>query len=427
MDVLFLVIGLLTGALAAWFLAKFKFSGTHLAKEEKINLLQSENERYQKESEIKDQNILELNRELSTRIADNNNLLERLEQQKQEIEKIQEKFTIEFKNLANEILEEKSKRFTDQNKINLNEVLNPLKDKITTFEKKIEESNKESIARNAALKEQIVGLKELNQQITREAENLTKALKGDTKTQGNWGEFILERILEKSGLTKGREYKVQESFSTENGNRLQPDVVIELPEKKHIIIDSKVSLVGYERYVNANSEDEKQKYLKEHHESVRSHIKNLHGKNYENLYGVSGLDFILLFMPIEPAFSLAIQTDEDIFNYAYSKNIVIVSPSTLIATLRTIANIWRQEYQNRNAMEIARQGGELYKKFVGFLEDLTNIGKKISDTQKSYDDAMNKLQTGKGNLIRRAENLRKLGAVTDKSIPESLIDASDEE
>lgn len=427
MDVLFLVIGLLTGALAAWFLAKFKFSGTHLAKEEKINLLQSENERYQKESEIKDQNILELNRELSTRIADNNNLLERLEQQKQEIEKIQEKFTIEFKNLANEILEEKSKRFTDQNKINLNEVLNPLKDKITTFEKKIEESNKESIARNAALKEQIVGLKELNQQITREAENLTKALKGDTKTQGNWGEFILERILEKSGLTKGREYKVQESFSTENGNRLQPDVVIELPEKKHIIIDSKVSLVGYERYVNANSEDEKQKYLKEHNESVRSHIKNLHGKNYENLYGVSGLDFILLFMPIEPAFSLAIQTDEDIFNYAYSKNIVIVSPSTLIATLRTIANIWRQEYQNRNAMEIARQGGELYKKFVGFLEDLTNIGKKISDTQKSYDDAMNKLQTGKGNLIRRAENLRKLGAVTDKSIPESLIDASDEE
>lgn len=426
MEILFLIIGLIIGALAAWFIAKFKYSANQMAAEEKANLVLQENNKYKTECDSKDQLIIELNKDLSSRIVENKNLLEKLEIQKQDSEKIQEKFSLEFKNLANEILEEKSKKFTDQNKLQLNEILNPLKEKITSFEKKVEDTNKESIERNAALKQQIIGLKELNQQITREAENLTKALKGDTKAQGNWGEIILERILEKSGLTKGREYKIQESFTTENGNRLQPDVIVDLPDNKHIIIDSKVSLIAYERYVNASTEEGKDKFIKEHHSSVRSHIKNLSEKNYQNLYGVSGLDFILLFMPVEPAFSLAIQTDEDIFNHAYSKNIVIVSPSTLIATLRTIANIWRQEYQNRNAMEIARQGGELYKKFVGFVEDLNNIGKKIQDTQRSYDEAMNKLQTGKGNLIRRAENLRQLGAVTDKSLPESLIDNSEE-
>lgn len=424
MDILFLGIGLLIGALAAWFLAKFKYSAVRLATEEKLNLVQNDNSILKNEFENKGKYIIELNKELSTRIADNKNLAEKLELQKQEIEKIQERFTIEFKNLANEILEEKSKKFTDQNKISLNEILNPLKEKISTFEKKVEDTNKESIERNAALKQQIVGLKELNQQITREAENLTKALKGDTKAQGNWGEFILERILEKSGLTKGREYSIQESFSTEDGNRLQPDVIVNLPDNKHIIIDSKVSLIAYERYVNAAEKEEKEKYLKNHQLSVRSHIKSLSEKNYQSIYGLSGLDFILLFMPVEPAFSLAIQTDEDIFMHAYTKNIVIVSPSTLIATMRTIANIWRQEYQNRNAMEIAQKSGELYDKFVGFLEDLQDIGKKLQSTQKSYDTAMNKLHTGKGNLIRKAKNIKELGASTTKSIPNNIHDKS---
>ena len=311
--------------------------------------------------------------------------------------------------------------------MNIGELLSPLKEKITDFEKKVDQSNKENLENNSALREQLRNLKELNQRITKEAENLTKALKGESKTQGSWGEFILESILEKSGLVKGREYEVQESFTNDNGKRYQPDVIVKLPDNKNIIVDSKVVLVAYERYVNEEDETEKASFLKMHIQSVRKHIKDLSDKNYQHLYGVEGLDFVLMFIPIEPAFSLAVQHDAELFSDAYDKNIVIVSPSTLIATLRTISNIWKNEYQNRNALEIARQGGALYDKFAAFSEDLLKVGKSLNTTQEAYKDAMNKLVDGKGNLVTRAETIRKLGAKTSKVIEPKLIERSEDD
>ncbi len=370
--------------------------------------------------------VVELNRQLSSFESDNRNLREKLNEHKEEIEKIQQKFAIEFKNLANEIFEEKSKKFTDQNKINLKDILSPLKDKIVEFEKKVEQTNKESIERNTALKEQIFSLKELNQQITKEAENLTKALKGETKTQGNWGELILETILEKSGLIKNEHYQVQVSVSNDDGRRLQPDVIVRLPESKNIIIDSKVSLIAYERYVNSDDQLEKDKLAKEHLLSIRSHIKNLSEKNYQLIYEMGSLDFVLLFMPVEPAFSLAVQNDTELFSDAYEKNIVIVSPTTLIATLRTISSIWRQEQQSRNALEIARQSGMLYDKFKAFSDDLLKVGDNLKTTKSNYDAAMNKLISGKDNLVRKTERLRELGAKTTKIIDQRLLNRSEE-
>ena len=425
MEIVIFVSGLLLGSIIVFFIYQQKNKNENVLSRQQFSDLRSEVENCKTELAYKNELIIELNRELASKRSDFNNLQEKLQIQKKEMEELHQRFSVEFKNLANEILEEKSQKFTLQNKTNLSEILNPLKEKIQSFEKKVEETNKESIERNTALKQQILSLKELNQQITREAENLTRALKGDTKTQGNWGEFILEKILEKSGLTKGREYKIQESFTTEDGNRLQPDVIVDLPDNRHIIIDSKVSLVAYEKFVNATDNEEKERFLKEHQNSVRTHIKNLSDKNYQDIYGLAGLDFILLFMPVEPAFSMAIQIDEDIFMHAYSKNIVIVSPSTLIATLRTIANIWKQEYQSRNALEIARQGGELYDKFVGLLEDLKDVGNKLDQTQRGFDSAINKLSTGKGNLIKRAEDIKQLGIKTKKSIPADFTEQSD--
>jgi len=349
---------------------------------------------------------------------------QRLSEQKEEIEHIQGKFYAEFKNLADQIFEEKSKKFTDQNKTSLEAMLKPLGEKISDFEKKVERNNQASLEWNSALREQIAGLRDLNLQITREAENLTKALKGESKTMGGWGEVILESILEKSGLQKGREYFVQERYTTDEGKRLQPDVVIKLPDDKNIIIDSKVTLVDYERYVNQT--DEKDTHLKKHIQSIRRHLKSLDTKTYQKLYQIDGLDFVLMFIPIEPAFSLAIQHEPALFNEAYDRNIVIVSPATLIATLRTIANIWKNEYQNRNALEIARQGGDLYDKFVGFAEDLKTVGKHIDVTQKVYVDAMKKLVDGKGNLVSRAQRIKELGANTTKLIDKKLLKQSEE-
>ncbi|HEY6905817.1 MAG TPA: DNA recombination protein RmuC, partial [Ignavibacteriaceae bacterium] len=350
-----------------------------------------------------------------------------LTEQKGEIEELQEKFSKEFENLANRIFEEKGKKLTEENKEKLGEILNPLKEKISQFEKKVEESKEESIKGHASLKEQLLMLKELNQQVTQEAKNLTEALKGQSKTQGNWGEFVLESLLEKSGLVKGREYTVQESLNTESGKRLQPDVIIRLPENKSLVIDSKVSLIGYEKFVSSEKEQEKQLALRDHINSIRSHVKNLSGKNYQNLYQLESLDFVLMFMPIEPAFALAVQSDAALFSDAFALNIVIVSPSTLLATLRTIASIWRQENQNKNALEIARQSGALYDKFVGFIEDLVSVGKRIDESKNSYVEAMKKLTDGRGNLVRSAEKIKSLGAKTSKSLPRSIIDRADGE
>lgn len=440
---IYLIAGLLIGALLAWLLLRNYYAvrfpltreeGDTLARERQKLQLElefaarqtaertAEAESFQREVEDARAQVLDLSVRLSSRENDLENLKQKLAEQKSEIEQMQEKFSHAFRNLANEILEEKSRRFTDQNKANLGDLLNPLRQKIEEFEKKVEQTNKESIDRNSALRQQIESLYQLNQRITREAENLTRALKGESKTQGNWGEFILESILEKSGLVRDREYFMQESLVSDDGRRLQPDVVVKLPEEKSIVIDSKVSLLAYERFVSAETEEEKSRHLRDHVLSVRTHIRGLSDKNYQQLYGLGGLDFVLLFMPVEPAFSLAVQNDERLFLDAYESNIVVVSPSTLIATLRTIASIWKQEKQNRNALEIAKQGGLLYDKFKAFTDDLVKVGDNLRLTKGAYDQAMNKLTEGRDNLIRKTEKLRELGARSSKNIDPRLLD-----
>ncbi len=364
--------------------------------------------------------------ELAQQQTENSSLLKRLEDHKAEIEQLNQRFQKEFENLAQKILDEKSEKFTQQNKLNMEIVLNPLREKIKDFETKVEASHKDTLEKNASLKQQIEDLSKLNERINQEAHNLTKALKGDQKMQGNWGEVILERILERSGLERDREYFLQKSYATEDNRRIQPDVVINLPENKSIVIDSKVSLVAFERYFNEEDEAQKPRYLKEHINSVRTHIKSLSEKQYQNIYDIHTLDFVLLFIPIESAFTATVQSDPEIFNDAFERNIVIVSPSTLLATLRTISSIWKFEHQNRNAMEIARQSGALYDKFVGFTEDLIKIGQKMDESKRSYSEAMNKLTEGRGNLVRSAEKIKQLGAKTSKSLSERLIERADE-
>ncbi|SHI99344.1 DNA recombination protein RmuC [Flavobacterium terrae] len=365
--------------------------------------------------------------QLSKKEVDFDNLLERNREQKQEVEQLQEKFTKEFENLANKILEEKTTKFTEQNKENLKTILSPLQDKIQLFEKKVEDTHKESIDYHAALRQQILGLKEMNAQMSKETLNLTKALKGDSKMQGNWGELVLERVLEKSGLEKGREYEVQQSFTTEEGNRVFPDVVINLPDGKKMIVDSKVTLTAYERYINEDDEETKAQYLKEHVIAIKRHVEQLGDKNYQDLYQIESPDFVLLFIPMEPAFALALNEDTTLYNKAFEKNIVIVTPSTLLATLRTIDSMWTNQKQQENAYEIARQAGALYDKFEGFVSDLIKIGKRMDEAKSEYGNAMNKLVEGKGNLITSVEKLKKMGAKAKKSLPESIISRAENE
>jgi DNA recombination protein RmuC len=438
MEIIFLIIGLVIGLVIAFLF--FRSKKTIPIEEvnklnEEINSLKIENGKLGERIKILEEDKshlhseLKLEREKSERLnsensalkSDYTNLQEKLNEQKTEIEELQQKFVKEFENLANKIFEEKSAKFTEQNKERLSEILNPLKEKITEFEKKVEETNKESIKGHSSLKEQLEMLRQMNQQITQEAKNLTEALKGQTKTQGNWGEFILESILEKSGLVKGREYLVQEAITSESGKRFQPDVIVNLPENKSIVIDSKVSLIAYERYISSEDEIEKAKALRDHIISIRSHLKNLSSKNYQTLYELNSLDFVLMFMPIEPAFALAVQHDSNLFDEALKMNIVIVSPSTLLATLRTIASIWRQENQNRNAMEIARQAGALYDKFVNFYNDLIEVGKKLDSAKDSYESAMKKIHEGRGNLISGVERMKQLGAKASKSLPPTSL------
>ena len=344
----------------------------------------------------------------------------RIVRQKEEVEKLQEKFTKEFENLANKILEEKSLKFTERNEKNIKDILTPLNDKIQLFEKKVEASQKENISIHSALREQLLNLQSQNLKITQEAENLTKALKGDSKMQGNWGELVLERVLEKSGLEKDREYTVQQSFTRADGSRVLPDVIINLPDGKKMIVDSKVSLTDYERYVNAD-EELRDKYLKDHINSLRRHVDQLSAKKYEDLYQMESPDFVLMFVPIEPAFAIAINEDNSLYNKAFEQNIIIVTPSTLLATLRTIDSMWNNEKQQRNAIEIARQAGALYDKFEGFVSDLMKVGKKMDEAKGEYRGAMNKLVDGRGNIVNSIEKLKKMGAKAKKSIPESLL------
>lgn len=425
MEIVFLIIGILIGGVAAWFIASSKFKGESSRIEERSTIIEKERLNLDSNLNSERQKVLDLNSKLSALQSDYNNLQQKLTEQKAEVEELQKKFTTEFENLANRIFKEKTDEFSKQSKNNLQEILNPLKERITEFQTKVEETNKESISRTAALREQLLSLKEMNQQMSSDAQNLVKALKGDTKAQGDWGEIQLERILERSGLRKGEEYTIQESFTTEEG-RKRPDVIVNLPEEKKIIIDSKVSLVSYEKFVSAEEDDKKNIHIKSYIDSVKKHIKELSEKKYQNLFDVGSLDFVLMFIPIEPAFSLAVQYGENLYVDAYDKNIIIVSPSTLLATLRTIANIWKQEHQNRNVLEIAKQSGALYDKFVAFTEDLISVGNRLDQAKGSYVDAMKKLTDGSGNLVRRAEKIKELGAKTSKQLPQSILNRADD-
>lgn len=346
---------------------------------------------------------------------------EKLTELNLERDKNQQKFNKDFELIASRILDEKSQKFTEQNRNNLDILLTPLKENIKAFEEKVDRVYKvESDERNI-LKGVITQLMDLNKMMSIETQNLTRALKGDNKKQGNWGEMILERVLERSGLVKDQEYRVQASMQSAEGNRFLPDVIIDLPDNKHLIIDSKVSLIAYARLVDCETDPEKDLYIKQHIASLRSHITDLSSKNYSELYKINSPDFVMLFIPIESCFSIAVQKDAELFNYAWDKRVVIVSPSTLLATLRTIASIWKQERQNRNVMEIARLSGEMYDKFVGFAGDMESIGKNIKQSHDAYDKAVSKLSTGRGNLAVTAEKIKKLGAKTGKQIDQKLL------
>ncbi|WP_284446864.1 DNA recombination protein RmuC [Fluviibacter phosphoraccumulans] len=342
------------------------------------------------------------------------------------LQSAREELTHQFKNLANDILEEKSKRFSEQNQQSLCQLLDPLKTKLQEFQGKVEQVYVQEGKDRSALAEQVRQLMELNKTVSQEANNLTKALKGSNKTQGNWGELVLERVLEGSGLRKGEEYDVQESHTLPDGRRLQPDVVVHLPDDRHLVIDAKATLVAYEDYANAEDEKHRDAALKRHLDAVRSHIKGLSDKNYQDLYGLKSLDFVLMFIPIEPAFMLAVTHDRDLFMDAWNKNVLLVSPSTLLFVVRTVANLWRQEAQTRNAQDIAKRGAELYDKLAGFVEDMESLGTRLNQAQKDYDGAINKLSTGRGNLIRQAEMLKKLGVKPSKSLPAPMVEIAND-
>ncbi len=378
-----------------------------------ISKIENEREAIRREKEF-------LNSELSRKNTEFESLQQQNSKRDQELATQQEQLRKDFELLATKILDEKSEKFTLQNKENIKNILNPLEEKIKVFERKVEDTQKESISMHSALKEQLLGLKDLNVQMSKEATNLTRALKGDSKMQGNWGELVLERVLEKSGLEKDREYVVQQNFTREDGSRVLPDVVLYLPDGKKMIIDSKVSLTDYERFVNAE-DDDKPLFLTTHLNSIKRHVDQLSAKNYQDLYDIESPDFVLMFIPIEPAFAVAINEDNGLYNKAFEKNIVIVTPTTLLATLRTIDTMWNNEKQQQNAVEIARQAGALYDKFESLVIDLTGVGKKIDAAKSDYALAMNKLVEGKGNLISRVENIKKMGAKAKKALPEKII------
>lgn len=432
-----LAVGIAIGYAIAYFKSKSdsgrleeRITNLEQQKEEVSNRLESELKEakaeheklhQQKEGELRAERdkSTSLDRELAGLKAEYDALQSKLNEQKGELEQMQEQLKVQFENLANKILDEKAEKFTKQNRENLDQLLNPLGTKLEEFRKKVEETYNDENRQRATLKEQIRQMAELNQQMSEDTKNLTKALKGDSKAQGNWGEVVLASILEKSGLRKDEEYFTQQSETTADGRRLQPDVVVKLPDEKFLIVDSKVSLTAYERFVSAEKKEEREKQLKQHVLSIRAHVKGLSEKNYTQLYQDKTPDFVLLFIPVEPAFAAALQTEPELYNESFEKNIVIVSPSTLLATLFTINTIWKRDRQNKYALEIAERGGAMYDKFVGFVESMDDIGNRIRQTQDSYETAMKRLNSGSGNLVRQAEMLKELGAKATKQLPES--------
>jgi DNA recombination protein RmuC len=350
-------------------------------------------------------------------------LEERSAAEKRASETMRASFPDTFKALASQVLQEKSQEFAEQNQTSLGQMLEPLKTKLEDFR----QLHLEQVKDNAALHTQITGLRESTAKVSDEANSLANALKGSNKTQGNWGELILEKILESAGLRRGEEYETQESYAAENGRRSQPDVVIHLPGERHIVIDAKVSLTAYEAHANAETDPARNAALSEHLRSVRAHIKGLTEKNYQTLYGLKSLDFVIMFMPIEPAFMLALSGDDKLWQQAWQKNLLLVSPSTLLFVLRTVAYLWRQEQQERNVEEIARRGAELYNKLAGFVESLTEVGDRLAQAQKSYENAFSRLSTGRGNVIRQAEILKALGVKPGKQLPQGLVEQAGQE
>ncbi len=438
MEIIIVLFALAIGFLSAWIILTIRIKKNQEANEEKSQTLQlaltdaekkgmvtNETLRISKEENANLQNemaqILRLSNtralEVATLTTTNNNILEKLEIQKSEIETLQKRLITEFENIANKILKERSDEFSAANHKNISEILNPLKEKIQSFEKKVDDTYDKELRDKISLREEVRKLAELNTRVSEDANNLTKALKGDVKKQGNWGEVILERVLERSGLTKGQEYEREEVVEGVDSKVQRPDVIIHLPDNKHIIIDSKVSLVAYERMMTTETDETQFIYLKEHLTSIRSHVKLLSEKNYQNALNINTPDFVLMFIPIESSFSVAVQGDPELFSYAWERKIVIVSPTTLLATLRTISSIWKQENQTKNAQEISRLSATLYDKFVGFVEDLQKIKTNIDRTSNAYDDAVRKLKDGSGNIIRTAEKIKELGIRTNKSLP----------
>jgi DNA recombination protein RmuC len=401
--------------------------GLGLERDKADKQLQDERIRYESSITVLNQDLLTEKSRMAKAEESFKAQRERLSEQEKTIQDIQQKFQKEFENIAEKLLKEKSKEFIDVNRTNLDIILNPLKENLKAFEDKVDKVYNMEAAERNTMKGVITQLMELNKQISDEAQNLTKALKGDNKKQGNWGEVILERVLERSGLVKDQEYRLQASLIGIDGTRLQPDVVIDLPDEKHLIIDSKVSLIAYERLVNCETEDERKLYSKAHVESIRNHVQGLSSKNYHDLYQINSPDFVLLFIPIESSFSFAVQIDSELFSDAWDKRVVIVSPSTLLATLRTIASIWKQERQNRNVLEIARLSGAMYDKFVGFVNDMESIGKNIKQSQGAYDNAISKLTEGNGNLTKTAEKIKSLGAKANKQLDQKYLDNTEEE
>ena len=435
-EVIIAIISILIGGGIGTYLgitiSKLKSKGDISTLEERQNLLQQNildlKETIQRIEEDRESIRAEkdhLNSEFTRKQTEFENLQQKNQEQKQEVEKLQEKFTKEFENLANKILDEKSSKFTKQNKEHLEVLLNPLQEKIKGFEKRVEDTNKESIGRHSELKEQIKTLADLNQQMSKDADNLTKALKGDSKMQGNWGELILTRILEKSGLEKDREYTVQDSHNTEDGKRLQTDVLIHLPDGKKMIIDSKVSLVHFERFVSEEDEEQKQVHLKQHIASIKRHVEQLSAKNYQYLIEESP-DTVFMFIPIEPAFAIASAHEPNLYEQAFDRQVIIVTPATLLAALRLVDNLWQNDRQRQNALEIATEAGNLYDSFTNLTDELIKVGKQIGTVQTSYEGAMKKL-TGRGNLIRRVEKLKKLGAKASKNLNENLLKRAEED
>lgn len=380
--------------------------------------LENEREELRKEKEGLGNQIVRYQADLENLQAKNN-------EQKEEVEKLQEKFTKEFENLANKILDEKSEKFTKSNKENIENILNPLKEKIKTFEDKVDKTHKDNIDYHSALRQQIIGLKELNNQMSKEANNLTRALKGDSKTQGNWGELILTRVLEKSGLIEGREYTLQDSVKSEDGQRFQTDVLIHLPDGKKMIIDSKVSIRAFERFVSEEDETLKEQYLKQHINAIKNHIDTLSNKNYQGLLDESP-DTIFMFIPIEPAFAIASSSVPNLYEDAFVKQVIIVTPSTLLAALRLVDNLWKNDRQKNNALEIAKLAGSLYDSFTNLTDELLKVGTQIGTVQKTYESAMKKL-TGRQNLINKVEKLKNLGAKTSKNIDRKLLKRAQED